>query len=223
LAVDGSGIIKYGGEVRGTEKHILEVGCIVLAGGKGLRLGRDKTLETVDGQSLLQRVVTQLSSFSNEIIIVTAKGKSLPQFRNPRFKIVADAYPGRGSLVGLATGLGASRARYNLAVACDMPFLNQALLRYMLGLRAGFDLVIPRHAGLVEPLHAVYAKSCLAPIERMLEQGNMKINPLLGLVKVRYVEADEVDRFDPRHLSFFNVNTKADLERAQQLAKEILN
>ncbi|OGO05894.1 MAG: hypothetical protein A2Z76_01230 [Chloroflexi bacterium RBG_13_56_8b] len=173
---------------------------------------------------MLQRVVTHLSSFSSEIIIVTAKGKSFPQFfRNPRFRIVADAYPGRGALVGLATGLAASRARYNLAVACDMPFLNQALLRYMLGLTAGFDLVIPRLAEMVEPLHAVYAKSCLAPIERLLEQGNMQVNALLGLVKVRYVEADEVDRFDPRHLSFFNVNTRADLERAQRLAKEISN
>jgi molybdopterin-guanine dinucleotide biosynthesis protein A len=212
-----------GGEVKGTEKHILEIACIVLAGGKGLRLGRDKALETVDGQSLLQWVVTRLSSFSDEIIIVTAKGESLPQFRNLRFRIVADAYPGRGSLVGLATGLAASRAHYNLVVACDMPFLNQALLRYMLGLKAGFELVIPRLAGLVEPLHAVYTKSCLAPIEQMLEQGNMKINALFGLVKVRYVEADEIDRFDPRHLSFFNVNTRADLERAQQLAREISN
>jgi molybdopterin-guanine dinucleotide biosynthesis protein A len=211
-----------GGEVRGIEKHILEIGCIVLAGGKGLRLGRDKALETVDGQSLLQRVVTQLGSFSSEIIIVTAKGKSLPQFsRNPGFRIVADAYPGRGALVGLATGLAASKARYNLAVACDMPFLNQALLRYMLGLKFGFDLVVPRVEGYVEPLHAVYARSCLAPMERLLEQGNMKVDALFGLVRVRYVEAGEVERFDPRRLSFFNVNTSADLEKAQQLAKEI--
>ncbi len=200
----------------------MEIGCIVLAGGKGLRLGRDKALETVDGQSLLHRVVTQLSSFSSEIIIVTAKGKSLPQFvDNPRFRIVADAYPGRGALVGLATGLAASRAHYNLAVACDMPFLNKALLRYMLELTAGFDLVVPRLADMLEPLHAVYARSCLAPMERLLEQKDMKINALFELLKVRYVEAEEVDRFDPRHLSFFNVNTGADLERAQQLAKEI--
>lgn len=200
----------------------MEIGCIVLAGGKGLRLGRDKALETVDGQSLLQRVVTQLSSFSDEIIIVTAKGKSLPQFfDNPSFKIVADAYPGRGALVGLASGLAASKARYNLAVACDMPFLNPALLRYMLGLTAGFDLVLPRLNDMVEPLHAVYARSCLAPLERLLGEGHMRFNALFGLVKVRYVEADEIDRFDPRHLSFFNVNNSADLERAQQLAKEI--
>jgi molybdopterin-guanine dinucleotide biosynthesis protein A len=206
----------------GNEKHILEIGCIVLAGGKGLRLGRDKALETVDGQSLLQRVVTRLGSFSSEIIIVTAKGKSFPQFsHNPSFRVVADAYPGRGALVGLATGLAASKAHYNLAVACDMPFLNQTLLRYMLGLKDGFDLVVPRVGGYVEPLHAVYARSCLAPMERLLEQGKMQINALFELVKVRYVEAEEMESFDPRRLSFFNVNTSADLEKAQQLAKEI--
>lgn len=200
----------------------MEIGCIVLAGGKGLRLGRDKALETVDGQSLLQRVVTRLGSFSNEIIIVTAKGKSFPQFSHtPSFRVIADAYPGRGALVGLATGLAASKARYNLAVACDMPFLNQTLLRHMLGLKDGFDLVVPRVGGYVEPLHAVYARSCLASMERLLEQGKMQINALFELVKVRYVEAEEMERFDPRRLSFFNVNTSADLERAQQLAKEI--
>jgi molybdopterin-guanine dinucleotide biosynthesis protein A len=185
-------------------------------------LGRDKALETVDGKSLLQRVVSQISSFSNDIIIVTAKGESLSRFHSgSRFRVVADAYPGKGALVGLGTGLAASNSWYNLVVACDMPFLNQALLRYMLELSAGFDLVIPRVGGLVEPLHAVYAKSCLAPIERLLEQGDLRVDQFFELVKVRYVEEEEIERFDPRRLSFFNVNTEADLERAQQLAKEI--
>jgi molybdopterin-guanine dinucleotide biosynthesis protein A len=211
-----------GGEVRGIEKYILDIGCIVLAGGKGLRLGRDKALETVDSQSLLQRVLSQLIAFSSEIIIVTARDDPFPRFvGSPGFRVVTDAYPGSGALVGLASGLAASKADYNLAVACDMPFLNQDLIRYMLGLRDGFDLVVPRLDGLVEPLHAVYAKSCLAPMERLLKQGQRRIDALFEQVRVRYVEAEEVDRFDPRHLSFFNVNTRADLERAQQLAKEI--
>jgi molybdopterin-guanine dinucleotide biosynthesis protein A len=199
----------------------LDISCIVLAGGKGLRLGRDKALEVVDNRNLLQRVLSQLSSFSNDIIIVTAKDKSLSQFTgNSGFRIVADAYPGEGALVGLGTGLAASNSWYNLVVACDMPFLNQALLRYMLELSAGFDLVVPRLGELVEPLHAVYAKSCLAPIERLLEQGNLRVNGLFDLVEVRYVETEEIDRFDPKHWSFFNINTRSDLARAQQLARE---
>ena len=207
--------------LEGEEKYTLDISCIVLAGGKGLRLGRDKHGEVVGDSNLLQRVVSQLSSFSHDIVIVTAGDKPLSQFTgNPSSRIVTDAYPGKGALVGLATGLAASNYHYNLVIACDMPFLNQALLRYMVELSSGFDLVLPRVGSLVEPLHAVYAKRCLAPIEGLLEQGTRKISALFELVKVRYVETDEIDRFDPQHLSFFNINTRADLEKAQQLARE---
>ena len=197
----------------------MDINCIVLAGGKGLRLGREKVQETVGNSNLLQRVVSQLSSFSNGTIVVIASEKSLTQFVGyPRFRIVTDTYPGKGPLGGIYTGLAVSDSFYNLVVACDMPFLNQALLRYMIQLSASFDLVVPRVGELVEPLHAVYSKSCLAPIEWLLDQGELRVRALFDLVKVRYVEADEINSFDPKHLSFFNINTEADLEMAQQLA-----
>jgi len=135
--------------------------------------------------------------------------------------MVTDIYPGKGPLGGIYTGLATSDSVHNLVVACDMPFLNQALLRYMIQLSANFDLVVPRWDGMVEPLHAVYSKSCQAPIESLLKQGVLNIAKLFTLVKVRYVEADEIDRFDPKHLSFFNINTEADLKMARELAKEI--
>ena len=80
-------------------------------------------------------------------------------------------------------------------------------------------MVIPRLGNMVEPLHAVYSKGCLAPIECLLKQGNLSIRELFTLVKVRYVGAAEIDRFDPKHLSFFNVNTEADLETAREIAR----
>jgi len=198
----------------------LDISCIVLAGGKGLRLGYDKTLETVGNRSLLQWVVFHLSSFNSDIIIVTATEQSFPQFTGyPRLTIIADTYPGKGPLGGIYTGLSVSDSFYNLVVACDMPFLNRALLSYMIQLSVNFDLVVPRLGNMVEPLHAVYSKGCLPTIERQLKQGNLGVTELLNLVRVRYVEAEEINRFDPKHLSFFNVNTKADLERARELVK----
>jgi len=199
----------------------LGISCIVLAGGKGLRLGRDKIVETVGNISLLERVISYLSLFSRDIIIVTASMQSLPQFTAyPKLKIVADTYPGKGPLGGIYTGLVASDSRYNLVVAGDMPFLNQALLHYMIQLCDDFDLVVPRLGSMVEPLHAVYSKGCLAPIENLFKQGNLKVSDLLTLVRVRYVEAEEINQFDPKHLSFFNINTEADLKIAQELAGE---
>ncbi len=199
----------------------MDISCIVLAGGKALRLGRDKVLETVGNRSLLQRVILSLSLFKSDIIMVTAAEQSLPQLVDyPKLKVVTDIYPGKGAMGGIYTGLTVSGSPYNLVVACDMPFLNQALLRYMMHLAGDFDLVIPRLSDKVEPLHAIYSKDCLAPIENLLKQGSLSIIELLSLVRVRYVEAEEINRFDPKHLSFFNINTEADLKMARELARE---
>jgi len=198
----------------------LDISCIVLAGGKGLRLGYDKTLETVGNRSLLQWVIFCLSSFNSDIIIVTDTEQPFPQFAGcPKLTAVTDTYPGKGPLGGIYTGLAISGSFYNLVVACDMPFLNRALLSYMIQLSVNFDLVVPRLGNMVEPLHAVYSKDCLPTIEYLLRQGNLRVAELFNLVRVRYVEAEEINRFDPNHLSFFNINTKADLEMARELVK----
>ncbi len=199
----------------------MDIGCIVLAGGKGLRLGKDKTLEIIGDRSLLGWVLFQLSLLDSDILIVTAREQSYPQLDGyPRFKVVTDIYPSKGPLGGIYTGLKVSDSFYNLVVASDMPFLNRALLHYMIGVSAGFDLVVPRLGELIEPLHAVYSKACLAPIECLLRQGSLGIRELFTLVRVRYVEAEEINRFDPGHLSFFNINTKSDLARARDLLRD---
>ena len=201
-------------------KHALDINCIVLVGGKSLRLGRNKVAVTVGNRSLLQWVISRLAFFNSDIIMVTAKEQSIPRFIDyPKLKVVSDIYPGKGSLGGIYTGLVASDSFYNLVVACDMPFLNQALLRYMIEIADNFDLVIPRLGNTIEPLHAVYSKSCLAPIEYLLKQDDLQILKFFHSVKVRYVEADEIDRFDPEHLSFFNINTEADLKTAMELSE----
>ncbi|MEE9583422.1 MAG: molybdenum cofactor guanylyltransferase [Dehalococcoidales bacterium] len=200
----------------------MEASCIVLAGGKSLRLGRDKVLEAFGNESLLQQVISCVSLLSSDIILVVANNRSVPEYTGyPKLKVVTDIYPGKGPLGGIYSGLAASASFYNLVVAADMPFLNQALLRYMIQISTNFDLVVPRMGRLVEPLHAIYTKSCLIPIERMIKQDILRIDLLFDQVKVRYVETEEIERFDPKHLSFFNVNTKADLEKAKKIAGEL--
>jgi len=100
-----------------------------------------------------------------------------------------------------------------------MPFLNRALLQHLIGLAPGFDVVVPRTSGLTEPLHAVYSKRCLVSIEQLLNQGGLAISRLFSLIKTRYVDENEIARFDPDHLSFFNVNTQDDLAKARLLMR----
>lgn len=193
------------------------VTCIVLAGGSSLRLGRDKALERIGGRSLIQRVIERLSALDDEILVVTSSSDRLPDIG---VRKVLDSYPASGALVGIYSGLKAAATPHSLVVGCDMPFINIELLRYIVSLAPGFDVVIPRLGDEVEPLHAVYSSDCIEPIEQKLSEGRFKIADLLPLVRVRYVERDEVERFDPRHLSFFNVNSEAELERARELAKD---
>ncbi len=197
----------------------LDVGCIILAGGKSLRLGHDKILETIGSKSLLEQVVSRVGPICRDIVIVTAGRRDISQFAGRRrVRMVTDIVPGKGPLGGIYTGLVTSDYSYNLVVAGDMPFLNEALPRHMIKLSDGFDIVVPRVGEMVEPLHAVYSKGCLVAIEGMIKLDNLSVNHLLRLVRARYVDAEEIDRFDRQHLSFFNINTKADMDAARKLA-----
>ncbi len=199
----------------------MDTSYIVLAGGRGKRLGREKLSEVIAGKTLFERVLSCLSSFNGKIIVVKARGQDSAALKDhPGLRSVEDIYPGKGPLGGIYTGLTASASAVNLVVAGDMPFLNRDLIRYMLGGIRGFDVVVPRIGDMVEPLHAVYSRSCLDAIRSLLDRGVLMVHRLLPLLRVRYIEQDEVDKFDPAHLSFFNINTQADLARAQQIAQE---
>ncbi len=192
------------------------ISCIVLAGGKGKRLGTDKAFLRIGGQVLIEGIVEKMAQIGDEVIVVT---NSPQRYSHLEARLVGDVYPGKGALGGIYSGLRAARSDYSLVVACDMPFLDLRLLRYMILLSPGQDVVIPRIEGLTEPLHAIYSRRCLQPIERVLASGGRRIIGFFPEVRVRYVEEQEINLFDPRHLSFFNINTPADLEKARNLAR----
>lgn len=201
-----------------------DLSCIVLAGGKSSRLGRDKILEKVGGRNLIQRVISCISKLDCEIIVVSEKDKDIRQFVDyPKLKTTIDIHPDRGPIGGIHSGLKKSDSFYNLIVAADMPFLNINLLSNMIELADGFDVVLPRLDNFVEPLHAIYTKDCLLQIENLLSRDISSLLQLFPLLNVKYLDSNNIDRVDPRHLSFLNVNTEADLERARKLVNEEKN
>jgi molybdopterin-guanine dinucleotide biosynthesis protein A len=198
----------------------MKVTSIILAGGKNLRLGRNKALETLDGKSLIEHVIERVEPLSERILIVTSREKfDLPV--SVKAEMLADLYPDKGPLGGIYTGLAASRSLYNIVVACDMPFLNTELLNYMLGLSRDYDAVVPRlEEGMIEPLHSIYSRGCLDNMQKRLESNELKVHSFLKTVRVRYIERDESQKLDPELLSFFNINHQSDIERAISLAKK---
>ncbi len=195
--------------------------CIVLAGGKSVRLGRDKVREIIGNVSLLERTVATLAKLHTDILIVTAEKQPVPvSIRYPGVRMVNDVYPGKGSLGGLYSGLVASQTFYNFVVACDMPFLNERLVAYLLSVCEGYDVVIPRVDNHIEPLHAVYSKNCVRPIENLFNRGELQIFQFFPEVRVRHIETESIDKYDPDHLSFFNINTPTDLARAREIVSK---
>ena len=191
---------------------------VVLAGGRSRRLGRDKAVELVGGEPLISRVIGRMSEVANEIVVVVNGSERASQLPLPQnAMVVVDAYPDKGSLGGIFSGLKAGREDWAIVVACDMPFVNVALLRHILEQADEYDAVVPILDGRPEPIHAAYSKACLPAIEKKILADDLKIAGFFDDVRVKYVAQDDVDRLDPDHLSFFNINTEQDLERAAEL------
>ena len=198
-----------------------DVAGVVLAGGLSRRLGRDKVVELIAGEMMIVRCIRRLAPLVDEVVVVVntaERGERLPL--PPGVRVAVDMYPDSGSLGGIFTGISAIGREWGVVVACDMPFVNADLVGYMLGLRAGQDLVAPMLEGRAEPTHALYSKACLPHMEPRLQAGDLKITRFYDDVRVRYVGDGEVDRFDPERLSFFNINTASDLSKAIEIAAE---
>jgi molybdopterin-guanine dinucleotide biosynthesis protein A len=197
--------------------------AIVLIGGLSRRFGRDKAAEVIGGRSLLQHVVDAVSPLAQEIVVVAGRGGSFPAVDCPLpLKQVEDVREGAGALGGLYSGLLAVSHPQAVALACDMPLLSLPLLRHLNGLLTDeWDVVVPRWQGREEPLHAFYRRTCIRAIERLLDRGGRRFVDFLPEVRVRYVAQEEIERFDPEGRSFWNVNSKEDLERLLPLLRGV--
>ncbi len=105
----------------------------ISAGGKSSRMGTDKSFVPLLGKPMIERVIERVSSLGqNETILITNRPDEYAYLKLPMF---SDVLPEKGSLGGIYTALHYSTSEYTLCVACDMPFLNPKLLRYMIALR----------------------------------------------------------------------------------------
>ena len=195
---------------------LLEFSGIILAGGTSRRLGQDKRFLSINGQPLIARVLQRLRPLVGELLIVSREPE---HFTGLDARVVVDRYPGMGVLAGVHAGLAAAQGDWAFVVAADLPFLNPALLRALADLarRGAADVVVPRCAEGLEPLHALYRPLVCAPAaEAALLQGRRRVVSFYPQVRVLEMPPDEAARWDPEGLSFFNVNTPEDWAFVQQ-------
>jgi Molybdopterin-guanine dinucleotide biosynthesis protein A len=191
----------------------------IQAGGQSSRMGEDKALKTFLGRPLIQRVIERLSPVADELIVTTNRPDAYAFLKLP---LISDLKPDRGALGGLYTAIASASNPIVAAVACDMPFASPTLIEAgtRLVVEEGADVVIAKSEEGFEPLHAVYRQeTCLSAIEAALAANQWKVIAWFPQVKVRILTSDEIRRYDPSGLAFWNVNTPEEFSKAEEIAQ----
>lgn len=188
----------------------------IIAGGQSRRMGRDKAFVELGGTPLIERVIARSANLGqSETILITNKPAQYAHLGLPMF---GDILRDKGSLGGIYTALMRAKSPDVLVLACDMPFVNKDLLQYMVGqCRDEFEIVVPTVGGYPQGLHAIYKKTCIAPIAAQLAANRLKIIRFYDQMRVRYLDEADYAPFDPQGRSFANLNTPEELAEAERL------
>lgn len=208
---------------------------IILTGGKGTRLGnKNKTFLKVGKTTILERVILRLKEASFDEIIICGGQTSADEISeyggqsaaggligDGRVTLINDIIPDQGPLVGLYSGLVASKTFYNFVVAGDMPLLSTNLIKYMKEKVQEADIVVPKTRKGIEPLHAIYSKDCLEVIKLKIEDKREKhsLCSIFSQLKIRYISEEEICQFTLPEIAFFNINTSQELEKVNRWVK----
>ncbi len=181
--------------------------AVILTGGDSRRMGQDKASLMLGEHSLLQHVISLVQPLFSEVIIGVRQPRAditLPQ--------VCDDPKHRGPLAGLAAGLQSAKTTWVFAVACDMPFIERAVIEQLTQFRAGFQAVVPVVQGHPQPLLAFYSADCLGEVLACLSgEGKHSLRELLDRLQVRYVSEDELLMADSMLRSFVDLDTPEDV------------
>ena len=185
------------------------INAIILAGGKNSRMeGRDKAFLEIEGKPIVEHLINKFKTLVDEIIVVTNNPEKYSAYP---VKLASDEKPGLGPLMGIYCGLKASSAGYNFVAACDMPFVNPGLVRYMIEQKDNYDVMVADVEGKLHPLLGIYSKNCIPVIEELLKQNILNVRSLFPKVKSRFIKKEELEKFDPELLSLVNINTREEL------------
>jgi molybdopterin-guanine dinucleotide biosynthesis protein A len=183
----------------------------ILAGGKSQRMGRPKPFVELRGHSLISWVLESLRPVCREVFIVADQ---VEPYVILGCRVVQDCIPGRGPMGGVYTALLSAHERNVFVTGCDTPFLKAEVIRYLASHLEDFEAAVPKLPDGFHPLHAVYTKDCLPRLYQHLITGRLSLIDFLQVARIRVVSGEEIEPIDPQLISFLNINTPRDLERA---------
>ncbi|RJP93459.1 MAG: molybdenum cofactor guanylyltransferase [Desulfobacteraceae bacterium] len=198
-----------------TTTHTHSCAGVILAGGLSSRfLGRNKAFIDIGEHRIIDHIYDVFKSVFDEIILVTNQPSD---YLDWDVTIVTDVYPARSSLTGIYSGLFYAEHPYVFVSACDTPFLKKEIVETVVAaIEPGDAVVIPQTAGGTEQLCAAYSKTCLSLMEKQIREEQFQIKRLFRKVRVKKIPEHVLRECDPELISFFNINTGEDYEKAKE-------
>jgi molybdopterin-guanine dinucleotide biosynthesis protein A len=191
----------------------LQMTAAVLCGGRSKRMGRSKAFLPYEGKTLIESRFEAIREMFAQVVLVANEPEAYSQLS---VDVVKDIVPNRGPLVGILSALLVSEFEHTFVIACDMPLVDNKLIREMCMQRAGKDVLVLSHDEGVEPLLGVYSKRCVEPLEQAIFAEQLKVTDFLDEIKA------DLFTFDPARYggtgggklpAWFNVNTPQDYSR----------
>jgi molybdopterin-guanine dinucleotide biosynthesis protein A len=202
-----------------------DVTGIILAGGRSSRMGRNKALLALPGESaptFVERLTSLLAELCVELLLVVRDEQSGEEYASfpteTSRRLIYDDIPDQGPLRGLYSGLRAMTCEHALVLAVDLPFVRPALLAWLRAFPPTDELLVPLVGGLPQVLLARYPRALLPLVETCLQEGRRDPRALLERAPVRFLAEEEVRVVDPDLRSFININTPGDFQQAAQLS-----
>lgn len=191
----------------------MSLSCIVLAGGKSKRMGKDKAFLDFKGKPFLRHILEKLSEISDNIVVVINKDISnysgiIEGF--PQVSLVKDLFPYEGPLNGVISAKNYVKHEKVFISTCDIPVISTEFIKYLAGKIERHDMVLPIVNGKKQPLNTVYKKSSLEVIENIFKNGNRSLMKWIENLKKVVINENEIKNFNNAIYMYQSINTRED-------------
>ena len=205
---------------------------IVIGGGHGSRMRTSKPMIHLGGKLIIARIADVLRPLCDELIFVARDEQDdyAPDTAIAlRMHVVTDTAPYEGPLAAIHAGVSATVTPLAFVTGADYPFLSRDLIQGMVTAAWGSggrpESVTARVEGRIDPLHSVLVPSDWTQVvAEALTNGERSPSRVMNAViaggspPLNIMTEDELQEFDPRLLSFFDIDTPEQLSLARRIA-----
>ncbi|MDO4540682.1 MAG: molybdenum cofactor guanylyltransferase [Syntrophomonadaceae bacterium] len=193
---------------------MISASLVILSGGRSSRMKENKAFVKIGERRIIDIVLERMLPVFKDAMIISNEPDLYADLGVP---VHTDIYPRLGPVAGIHTGLVRAAEEKAIIMGCDMPFITTEAIAYMVGRSGAHQSAVPKINGFLQPLSAVYAKSCIPILEDCLQHNRLKLVRIFEELEHTVITAEELSRFGKPDELFMNVNDPETLAKAQRI------